>query len=49
VHVMPAGDVRSPSANLRYRDTQRVRGRIEVAYQASAAFLAAMAARPTPS
>jgi NTE family protein len=47
VHVMPAGDVRSPSANLRYRDTQRVRGRIEVAYQASAAFLATLTSKPT--
>lgn len=46
VHVMPAGDVRSPSANLRYRDTQRVRGRIELAYQASRAFLATV---PTTS
>jgi NTE family protein len=40
VHVMPAGEVRSPSANLRYRDTQRVRGRIEEAYRAGVAFLA---------
>jgi NTE family protein len=46
VHVMPAGDVRSPSANLRYRDTQRVTGRIEVAYQASRRFLSTL---PTPN
>jgi NTE family protein len=39
VHVLPAGDVRSPSANLRYRDTQRVRERITSAYEASRAFL----------
>jgi NTE family protein len=39
VHVLPAGDVRSPSANLRYRDTKLVRGRIDAAYQASLAFL----------
>jgi NTE family protein len=44
VHVLPAGDVRSPSTNLRYRDTQRVRGRIEGAYQASRAFLATVPA-----
>ena len=39
VHVLPAGDVRSPSANLRYRDPQRVRGRITAAYEASREFL----------
>jgi NTE family protein len=41
VYVLPAGDVRSPSANLRYRDTQRVRTRIDIAYEATRAFLAA--------
>jgi NTE family protein len=46
VHVLPAGDVRSPSTNLRYRDTQRVRARIETAYQASRRFLSAL---PTPN
>jgi NTE family protein len=40
VHVMPAGDVRSPSANLRYRDAAKVRARIDEAYQASQKFLA---------
>jgi NTE family protein len=44
VHVLPAGDVRSPSTNLRYRDTQRVKGRIEVAYRASQRFLAELPA-----
>jgi len=42
VHVLPAGGVPSPSANLRYRDTQRVRGRIDIAYQASRTFLATL-------
>jgi NTE family protein len=42
VHVLPAGDVQSPGANLRYRDSQRVTARIEVAYQASKAFLATL-------
>ena len=46
VHVLPAGEIRSPSANLRYRDTQRVRGRIEAAYQASRVFLDQL---PAPS
>jgi NTE family protein len=41
VFVLPAGEVRSPSANLRYRDTERVRGRIELAYRATRAFLTA--------
>jgi len=39
VRVMPAGPVPSPSANLRYRNTQKVRQRIEEAYQASRAYL----------
>ena len=42
VHVLPAGRVRSPSANLRYRDIKRVRGRIEEAYRASREYLAAV-------
>jgi NTE family protein len=46
VHLLPAGAVTSPSANLRYRDTQRVRGRIEEAYRASRAFLTTL---PTPT
>jgi NTE family protein len=44
VHVLPAGDVRSPSANLRYRDTQRVRARIDEAYQAASAYLGSLPA-----
>ena len=39
VRVMPAGPVQAPSANLRYRNTQKVRMRIEEAYQASRAYL----------
>ncbi|GAA3610044.1 patatin-like phospholipase family protein [Kineosporia mesophila] len=39
VRVMPAGAVVSPSANLRYRNTQRVRMRIDEAYQASRTYL----------
>jgi hypothetical protein len=42
--VMPAGDVRSPSTNLRYRDTQRVRARIDEAYLASRVYLDALPA-----
>jgi len=49
VHVMPAGDVRSPSANLRYRDTQRVRARIGTAYQASRLFLATLPPSEPPT
>jgi NTE family protein len=44
VYVLPAGDVQSPSANLRYRDTQRVRARIEEAYLASRRYLDALPA-----
>jgi len=40
VHLLPAGGVHSPSANLRYRDAQRVRGRIDAAYQACQEYLA---------
>jgi NTE family protein len=39
VFVLPAGDVHSPSTNLRFRDTQRVRARIDEAYQASTTYL----------
>jgi NTE family protein len=39
VHVLPAGDVSSPSANLRHRDTQRVLHRIDIAYAASQTYL----------
>jgi NTE family protein len=42
IRVLPAGGVRSPSANLRYRDTQRVRARIEEAYVASRDYLQAL-------
>lgn len=42
VHVLPAGDVRSPAATLRYRDVKRVRTRIDEAYRASSMFLAAI-------
>lgn len=44
VHVLPAGDVHSPSTNLRYRDTQRVRARIDEAYLAAQKYLAALPA-----
>ena len=39
VRLLPAGSVASPSANLRYRNTQKVRQRIEEAYQASVRYL----------
>ncbi len=39
VRLLPAGSVASPSANLRYRNTQKVRQRIEEAYQASVTYL----------
>ncbi|MBT0773803.1 patatin-like phospholipase family protein [Kineosporia sp. J2-2] len=44
VRVLPAGSVISPSANLRYRNTQRVRQRIEEAYQASRGYLESLPA-----
>jgi NTE family protein len=44
VRVLPAGSVPSPSANLRYHNTQKVRQRIEEAYQASVAYLNALPA-----
>ncbi|MFI7585831.1 patatin-like phospholipase family protein [Spongisporangium articulatum] len=39
VHVLPAGDVHSPSANLRYREVRHVRGRIDEAYRACVEYL----------
>jgi NTE family protein len=42
VHVLPAGDVVAPTANLRYRDTKRVGVRVEQAYRAAAAYLAGL-------
>lgn len=44
VHLLPSGDVQSPSANLRYRDPQRVIGRIDAAYEASRTYLEQQAA-----
>jgi len=44
VRVLPAGTVLSPSANLRYRNTQKVRQRIDEAYQASRRYLQALPA-----
>lgn len=42
VHVLPTGDPMDPddASQLRYRDTSRVTGRIETAYQATLAYLA---------
>ena len=40
VHVLPAGDVAAPTANLRYRNPRRVKERIEQAYEAAGSFLA---------
>ena len=42
VHVLPAGDVVTPTANLRYRDTRRVKVRVEQAYRAAKAYLAGL-------
>ena len=42
VHVLPAGDVVTPTANLRYRDTRRVKVRAEQAYRAAKAYLAGL-------
>lgn len=39
VHVLPTGKIPSPLANVRYRDTSRVRDRIRSAYEASSAYL----------
>ena len=40
VHVLPSGEQEAPTANLRYRDTGKVRRRIDQAYDASARYLA---------
>lgn len=42
VHVLPTGDPMDPDdpSQLRYRDTSKVTGRIETAYQATRAYLA---------
>lgn len=40
VHVLPAGDPRTPLVRVRYGDTRRVSERIEAAYAASRHFLA---------
>ena len=40
VHVLPAGEVAAPAANLRYRSPRRVRERIETAHAAASAYLA---------
>ena len=40
VHVLPTGAHEAPTANLRYRDTGKVRRRIDQAYEASAGYLA---------
>lgn len=39
VHLLPAGDPRTPLVRVRYGDTRRVRVRIEAAYAASRHFL----------
>ena len=39
VHVLPSGDDRAPLVSMRYRDTSRVRSRIEQAHEAAAAYL----------
>jgi NTE family protein len=48
VHVLPAGDARTPTANLRYRDTKRVRERARQAYEASSAYLASVESGSAP-
>jgi NTE family protein len=42
VHVLPAGDVVTPTANLRYRDTKRVAVRAHQAHRAARSYLAAL-------
>jgi NTE family protein len=49
VHVLPAGDVETPTANLRYRDTKRVRVRVAQAYEAASTYLAAVEAGAAPA
>ena len=41
VHVLPSGDIASPLASVRYRDTSQVRARIRSAYDASIRYLEA--------
>jgi len=41
VHVLPSGKLAAPLTSVRYRDTSRVRPRIQSAYDASAAYLRA--------
>jgi NTE family protein len=48
VHVLPAGDVATPTANLRYRDTRRVRERVLAAQEAAAAYLAELGVAAGP-
>jgi NTE family protein len=49
VHVLPAGDVVTPTANLRYRDTKRVKVRAEQAYRAARAYLAGLDGALSPA
>jgi NTE family protein len=46
VHVLPAGDVVTPTANLRYRDSRRVKVRVQQAYAAARAYLATLDGDP---
>ena len=46
VHVLPAGDVVTPTANLRYRDTRRVTVRTQQAYEAARDYLATLDGEP---
>ena len=48
VHLLPAGEIHSPSANLRYRDPQRVLGRIDLAYRATQGYLGALSHPGSP-
>ncbi|HVE74592.1 MAG TPA: patatin-like phospholipase family protein [Mycobacteriales bacterium] len=43
VHVLPSGEQRVPSAQLRYRSSRGVAKRVETAYDASTAYLEALA------
>jgi NTE family protein len=47
VHVLPTGDVVTPSTNLRYRDTRRVSVRAQQAYEAARTYLAELDGTPT--
>lgn len=42
VHVLPAGEVEAPTANLRYRSAKRVRERVDQAYAAAAGYLSSL-------